>query len=85
MMLRLRLLGLVFGRISTAHLMDSPESLKSLNMKDEEKSERTVTVRSQDSFCCSVRNPRQTQTNLNVKRKFVGSGIQVAVESSKNT
>lgn len=72
-MLRLILLGLTLAIISTAYLMGSSESLKSLN--DDEKSERMVTViRSQDLLCFTIRNPRQTQTSLNVKEELVVSG-----------
>lgn len=72
-MLRLILLGLRLAIISTAYLMGNSESLKSLN--DDEKSERMVTViRSQDLLCFTIRNPRQTQTSLNVKEELVVSG-----------
>ena len=115
MMLRLRLLHLMLGTISTANWMDDPESpglscglggkesaciaedlglipglvrspgeekgcllqysglenFKSLN--DNEKPERLVTVRSQNVFCYTTGNPRQTQTILNIKDKLVGS------------
>lgn len=72
----LRVLGIVLDRISTAHVMDnsSSQSHKNLNVNVKEESESIVTVRSRNSFCCTIRNPRQTQTSLNIQRKLVGSG-----------